>query len=68
MKKFKVGDRVYDLWWPYEGNGVVKKVLKTRIRIEWNNGGCVYMTTFDNAHTKFLEKVKKSVNIRSKSL
>ncbi len=53
--KFKVGDVVYDRWWPWNIGRVIK-ILKTRTEIEFSCG----RTMYDSAHTQFLEKVNKT--------
>ena len=34
--KLKVGQRVYDAWWPYHGNGKIVRVGKTRLALEFD--------------------------------
>ena len=46
---FKVGDRVYDRWWPWKV-GIVQKVLKTRVRVSFSGE----VQTYDAAHQQFL--------------
>jgi hypothetical protein len=49
---FRVGDRVYDRWWPWKVGKVVK-VLKTRVQVQFPDR----VTTYDEAHSKqFLRK------------
>jgi len=47
---WKVGDRVCDRWWPWRV-GVVRAVLKTRIRVEF----ATEAVTYDKAHLQFLQ-------------
>lgn len=47
----KVGQKVYDRWWPWWGIGKVTKVFKTRVRVEFPNK----TLTYDKAHLQFLE-------------
>ena len=47
----KVGARVCDRWWPLRV-GVVRRVLKTRVHVEWLDGG---RWVYDAAHLRFLE-------------
>jgi hypothetical protein len=52
--KFKVGDKVYDTWWPYWGLGKVVLVLKTRVKVKFSE----HMFVYDKAHCKFLKKAE----------
>jgi hypothetical protein len=52
MLKLKRKTRVFDRWWPYR-YGVVIKVLKTRLHVQWSDGE---IWKYDQAHTQFLEK------------
>jgi hypothetical protein len=51
LQQMKRGRRVVDRWWPEWGTGVVKKVLKTRVRIDFAGT----LRTYDLAHLQFLE-------------
>lgn len=53
---FKVGDCVKDKWYGDWGIGTVVEVLKTRIKIDFNLRDDI--STFDEQHLVFLEKVK----------
>lgn len=53
-KKFKKGDLVIDNMFYGKGIGIVRKVLKTRIKVEF---GINDLVTYDNAHLQFLTKV-----------
>jgi hypothetical protein len=53
----KRGIRVYDRWWPNR-RGVVTKVLKTRVHIQWWDGE---VWSYDLAHMQFLEKCRRPV-------
>ena len=54
--KFKVGDKVYDVLWPYS-IGTIKKILKTRVKIQfaWHD-----LITYDNEHLQFLRLCRKN--------
>jgi hypothetical protein len=59
---FKIGDRVHDVSAPWRG-GIVRKVLKTRIHVEFVSGlmpteEYLRYTIYDKAHQKFLRKEK----------
>jgi hypothetical protein len=66
MKTFKKGQKVEDTWYSELGTGVVKKVLKTRIKIYfprlehlnisnfWPKKGLI---TYDRAHYQFLKLI-----------
>ena len=47
----KRGARVIDRWFPGWGVGIVRVVLKTRIKVEFGHE----TMTYDNAHVQFLE-------------
>lgn len=49
-----LGEVVFDRWFPFWGNGRVKVVLKTRLRILFADGE---LRTYDHAHCQFLEPV-----------
>lgn len=52
---FTVGMKVRDRWWPWR-LGIVRKVTKTTVRVQWVSGTPgVWTDTFDLAHQKFLE-------------
>jgi len=54
----KVGDKVYDRWWPWRVGKIIK-ILKTRVKIEFPNiFGEKSIVTYDKAHLKFLEVIK----------
>lgn len=56
MKKFKVGDKVWDSWWPWR-KGKVVKVLKTRVHIHFDKTIWDYASgiwNYDKAHFSFL--------------
>jgi hypothetical protein len=67
MKKseLKVGMMVTDRWFPDWGTGKVIKIMKTRVKIDFN--GRIILTDFDSVkckprtydydHVQFLEKV-----------
>lgn len=55
MINFKKGDKVYDRWYPYWGIGIVKSILKTRIKVEFSSSEVL---TYDIPHLKFLAKEK----------
>jgi len=68
--KFKVGDVVEDSWYADAGTGVVKEILKTRMKIYFEhatleNHHCSLfryasddgLLTYDKAHYQFLRKV-----------
>lgn len=53
IDELKVGDKVYDSWYPDWGIGEVIKILKTVIYIEFTQRGeCKY----DKGHVRFLER------------
>ncbi len=68
MKTFHVGQEVEDTWYFELGKGVVKKVLKTRIKVYFerlNNINYLHtlgldaangLVTYDKPHYKFLKK------------
>ena len=47
----KVGSRVVDRWYRWWGSGIVKAVLKTRIKVQFTD----HMLTYDVPHLRFLE-------------
>jgi hypothetical protein len=51
LKEFKIGMKVYDRWWS-DKTGVVKDILKTRVKIKFKDD----LTTYDLAHLQFLER------------
>jgi hypothetical protein len=53
--KFKVGEILRDSWWEEWGYGVVKKVMKTRIKIEFEGE----LKTYDSDHYQFLVRSQK---------
>jgi hypothetical protein len=69
--EFKVGDVVEDSWYPDAGTGVVKEILKTRMKIYFERAAlqCNYrytlfcnaaddgVLTYDKSHYQFLRKV-----------
>jgi hypothetical protein len=72
MKKteFKVGDVVEDSWYAHAGTGIIKEILKTRIKIYFmratlENHHCLLfrnasddgLLTYDKSHYQFLRKV-----------
>ena len=67
MKKseLKIGMRVEDSWYPDAGKGIVKEILKTRVKIKFPNipqphillwNAKNNLLTYDNAHCVFLRK------------
>lgn len=63
MKKseIKEGMIVEDSWYPILGTGIVKSVLKTRVKILFPNSKDTDrdgLTTYDNAHVRYLNEVK----------
>lgn len=55
ITELKVKDKVKDTWFHDKwGTGTVKKVLKTRVHIDFTLEGLV---VFDEPHLQFLEKV-----------
>jgi len=50
----KLRARVFDRWWPYR-YGVVIKVLKTRLRVQWSDGE---VWSYDRPHMQFLERMR----------
>lgn len=50
-QRFKVGDKVYDRWYPFV-NGTIVEVLKTRVKVDF--GDPEEIITFDRDHIKFL--------------
>lgn len=50
-KTIRKGAKVIDRWWTSNGIGIVKEILKTRIKIQFWFG----LITYDNAHLQFLE-------------
>lgn len=67
MKKseLKIGMRVEDSWYPDAGRGIVKEILKTRVKIKFPNIPKSHflllcaknnLLTYDNAHCIFLRK------------
>ena len=52
----KTGMIVYDKWYPWE-NGIVTKILKTRVKIKFSNQGII---TYDKSHVYFLEKEEEA--------
>jgi len=44
MKTFKVGDKLIDTWYAHAGTGVIKEILKTRMKIYFERA------TFENHH------------------
>jgi len=48
----KKDDKVHDRWWPIR-LGVVVRVLKTRIHVQWTDGE---IWNYDEPHTIFLVK------------
>lgn len=71
--KFKKGDIVEDSWYPEAGTGIIKEVLKTRMKIFFEratlehfvsylfryakNSGIV---TYDKPHYQFLKKYERN--------
>ena len=60
IQDFKKGMRVFDTWFSYHGrepwgSGVVTKVLKTRVHIEFHPYN---KQVYDKSHLQFLEPVK----------
>lgn len=66
---FKLGDRVIDTWYPEAGTGVIRKILKTRLKVYFERSidrtGYVCalfrgakengLLTYDRPHYKFLK-------------
>ena len=57
MSELRVGQRVYDRWFSHWGEGIVRAVMKTRVKIEffyvgWREDRNM---TYDKAHCQFLE-------------
>ncbi len=48
--KFKVGDKIYDSWWPWR-KGKITKVLKTKVHVAFND---IDAWEYDKAHYQFL--------------
>ncbi len=51
----KVGNKVYDSWYPDWGIGEVVKLFKTTVHIEFGNRG---KSIYDKAHVQFLGRSK----------
>lgn len=74
LNEMKVGQKVEDSWYPEIGEGIVKKVLKTRVKIYFqrlepymsshNALRCLAfgiedgIVTYDKAHCQFLQLIK----------
>lgn len=59
MKKDEIieGQPVIDRWYPEKGTGIIKKVMKTRIKIQFKE-----VETWDYSHAKqFLEVPSKNL-------
>lgn len=54
-ENLKRSTRVYDRWWPNR-RGVVVKVLKTRVHVQWWDGE---VWSYDKPHMQFLEKCRR---------
>ena len=67
---FKIGQQVEDTWYQEAGTGIVKEILKTRIkiyfrRLDVDHVVCALtmnavdgMLTYDKSHYKFLKTVE----------
>lgn len=50
-RRFKLLNRVYDRWWPWN----IGRVVRTKpLRVKWSDGTS---WIYDRAHQQFLEKV-----------
>lgn len=74
LNEIKVGQKVEDSWYPEIGEGIVQKVLKTRVKIYFqrlepymsshNALRCLAfgiedgIVTYDKAHCQFLQLIK----------
>jgi hypothetical protein len=66
LNKFKIGDKVYDRWWP-EHKGEITAVLKTRLKVYFYSDLHYRKDwTYDIPHTQFLEKTKHETKLHSK--
>lgn len=50
----KVGDRVFDRWWPWKAGRCIK-VMKTRVKIRLDDGE---IATYDFPHCRFLKRCR----------
>lgn len=56
--ELKVGDTVYDSWYPERGYGEIIKVYKTTIHVDWGRGPGDLGKIYDKQHVNhFLRKV-----------
>lgn len=54
MDELEIGDRVEDRWFRWWGPGVVKKILRTRVYVQFSRE----LVKYDIPHARrFLEKV-----------
>jgi hypothetical protein len=52
---FRPGAKVYDAWWSWRA-GVVRRVTKTRVHVEWFDGE---VWEYDREHVQFLRNQAK---------
>lgn len=52
----KVGVKVFDRWYPWQGSAVITKVLKTKIQLE----GSSWRASYDVAH--FNQFIRQELN------
>lgn len=56
ISKIKIGNKVYDRWYQDWGTGKIVKVLKTRIKIKFDNHEEIM--TYDFPHAELFLKKK----------
>jgi transcription elongation factor GreA-like protein len=52
IEDLKVGNKIYDRWYPGWGVGTVTKILKTRVHIDFSIRG---HEVYDESHLQYLE-------------
>lgn len=70
--KFKKGDAVEDSWYPEAGHGLIKQVLKTRMKVYFERATLDHfvsylfryakdgIVTYDKPHYQFLKKYERT--------
>lgn len=54
FKDLKIKTKVIDTWFPQWGRGVVKKKLKTVVKIKFRDE----LKTYDRSHCQFLREIR----------